>query len=323
MPLYEEVGGYNYSLPKKFMEDFFTGVAFGNQRYTEREQADLDADILNIYARVLQKAEQLQVGKEKWVNISAGSPGCGKTTVLGEAVDPDALCLKQMELTYLKELKAGLKTLEEEVFATEAEREQAEKAIRLKMYNKWRPGSNAGCQWILAHLIKKKLPFNYGTTCSSPMTGGFLKFLQDHGYKIRIVHVTAPDEVRVESIKIRDKQFVQTTDDDIREKGRLVPQRLNDTFLRYADEIEFYYRGAPEESATLAATWLRYDKQEESKEGPGFKFTVHNHQKLQSIQEVHDSIIKTLTPKEMEALKIKDVSEIFWEKLMPQNAAVQ
>ena len=59
------------------------------------------------------------------------------------------------------------------------------------------------------------------------------------------------------SIKERDKTFVQTTEQDVREKGLLLPQRINDTFLAYADEIEFYYRDGVKQDAQLAAKWVR------------------------------------------------------------------
>lgn len=46
---------------------------------------------------------------------------------------------------------------------------------------------------------------------------------------------------------------VQTTEQDVREKGLLLSQRINDTFLKYVDEIKFYYRDGVKQDAVLAA----------------------------------------------------------------------
>lgn len=67
--------------------------------------------------------------------------------------------------------------------------------------------------------------------------------------------MTASDAVRWGSIIARDKQFVQTTEADIRDKGKMFPQRIRDTYLKYADEIEFYYRDAVDQNAILAGKW--------------------------------------------------------------------
>ena len=50
----------------------------------------------------------------------------------------------------------------------------------------------------------------------------------------------APDDVRWACVKQRDKTFAQTTEQDVIEKGLLLPQRINDMFLAYADRIDFY-----------------------------------------------------------------------------------
>ena len=69
------------------------------------------------------------------------------------------------------------------------------------------------------------------------MTYKFFEFLKEQGYRIRIIHVSASDDVRWGSIQERDQSFVQTTEEDVRMKGLMVPQRITDTFLTHADEI--------------------------------------------------------------------------------------
>src|SRR5205085_8823258 len=97
--------------------------------------------------------------------------------------------------------------------------DEEQKTIRQELYNKWRPGSNAATHLILAHLIRQQYAFYFGTTASSPSTGKFLEFLKSKGYTIKLLHLTAPDDVRWASVQERDKIFVQTTEEDIRDKG--------------------------------------------------------------------------------------------------------
>jgi hypothetical protein len=106
-------------------------------------------------------------------------------------------------------------------------------------------------------LIRDGFAFHYGTTATGAATGKFFAFLKAHGYQIRVIHVTAPDDVRWASIEERDKTFVQTTESDTRDKGDLLPQRITDTYLTFADEIEFCYRDGVKEDAILAAKWTR------------------------------------------------------------------
>jgi predicted ABC-type ATPase len=124
--------------------------------------------------------------------ITAGAPGSGKTTVLeqdreGENIaymDPDAICLKRQELTYLADIASH----------------DGSPESRLEAYNKWRPASNAAAHIILGNLIREKCAFDVGTTSSSPMTYKFFEFLKSQGYEIKLLHIIAPDDVRIGSI---------------------------------------------------------------------------------------------------------------------------
>lgn len=240
---------YHYSLPKKVLEGFMSGKAFDYPKpYTDEEAAKLQADIANIYKSILAKNPT----REPVAIMTAGAPGAGKTTKMRQDMEsertrkyayicPDDVCLKQQEQTYVAEVNSC----------------DGSKEARQAAYNKWRPGSNAANHLILANLIRDKYAFYFGTTSTGPATAFFFKFLKEQGYKIRLMHVSAPDNVRWESIKERDKTFVQTTEQDVVEKGLLLPQRITDTYLEFADEIEFYYRDGVKDDARLAATWIR------------------------------------------------------------------
>ena len=284
-------GVYEYSLPRKVLESFLDGKAFDHKEsYTATEKTALLRDIENIYNKQTTRKE-LPIAV-----ISAGAPGAGKTRLMrqdqehlrssGEIgysyIDPDDVCLKEMEETYQVELREKLAAIEHMGFTEEADRIAAEKAIRLELYNKWRPGSNAANHIILAHLIKHQFAFYFGTTATSPQTHLFFKFLKDHGYQIRLMHLSATDDVRWASVQERDKTFVQTTEADIREKGDLFPRRISDTYLKYADEIGFYHRAAVDQAAVLGATWVRIDQ---TKNG---RLTILNQNAYEQIKTIHN-----------------------------------
>jgi predicted ABC-type ATPase len=282
--IYDEYGGYEYSLPKGVLESFLSGKAFDHPKvYTDEESSRLHDDINELYQKITSKKPE----KERLAVMTAGAPGAGKTikmrqdlsekSLLGRNfayICPDDVCLKNQNRTYLADIARG----------------DASNEVRQNAYNKWRPGSNAATHLILGNLIREKYAFYFGTTSSGPFTYKFFEFLKKQGYQIRLIHVTAPDEVRWESIKERDKSFVQTTKHDVIEKGLLLPQRINDTFLKYADEIEFYYRNGVNEDAKLAAKWVRNP---DPSEALGSMHIV-SFSRYEQIKAVHNAVTEVL-----------------------------
>ncbi len=262
---------FAYSLPRETLESFLSGAAFDNPTpYSQNESKNLEDDINDLF-QALVPSEPKQVAI-----ISAGAPGSGKTTLIRQQlkaeanypyVCPDDVCLKGQTRTYLTDIKKNGNSFE------------AKKGA----YTKWRPGSNGATHILLAHLIKEKRPFYYGTTCSSPMTYKFFEFLKEQGYRIKVLHVSASDDVRWGSIQERDKMFIQTTEEDIREKGLLVPQRVQDTFLPYADEIAFYYRSSVSSDAIPTATWIR-------KEDGSSELSIHDNEAYEVVQALLNAV---------------------------------
>ncbi len=283
--IYDKVGGFEYSLPKEVLESFLSGKAFDHPKaYTEEESARLKEDINEIFQNIL------SVGPEKGnvAVMTAGAPGAGKTTKMRQDLSenafanrnfayicPDDVCLKSQTRTYEADINGGNGTKEE----------------RQTAYNKWRPGSNAATHLILGNLIREKYSFYFGTTSSGPATGKFFAFLKKQGYQIKLIHITAPDNVRWESIRERDKTFVQTTEEDVREKGFLLPQRIMDTFLAYADEIQFYYRDGVKKEAQLAATWIRNSDSSAEELGT---LRLADPSSYEQVKAIHDAAVKVL-----------------------------
>lgn len=293
--------GYSYSLPENILKGFLRGKAFDNPNfYFSEELSRLKDDINKIFQSIMSSNPV----KSNLAVITAGSPGSGKTILLRQSlksqsengtnyayVCPDDVCLPNQKRTYVADIASSDDSLE----------------ARQEAYKKWRPGSNAATHLILANLIREKFAFYFGTTCSSPLTYKFFEFLKKQGYQIKILHISAPDDVRWNSIKERDKTFVQTTEEDVKEKGLLVPQRINDTFLKYADEIEFYYRGEVSQDAVLAARWL---KNKDKSESVGI-LKVINLEAYEGVKKIHNTAIDTL-----------EKSNLRWEKTVEAVSAI-
>ncbi len=292
---------YEYSLPKGILESFLSGKAFDHPMpYTENESARLHEDINELFQHIL----STQPVQEELAVITAGAPGAGKTIVmrqdlaknrsLGKSfayICPDDVCLQNQTRTYKADIKSG----------------DGSKGSLEAAYHKWRPGSNAATHLILANLIREKYAFYFGTTSSGPATGKFFEFLKKQNYHIRLIHITAPDEVRWESIKERDKTFVQTTEQDVKEKGLLLPQRIMDTYLAYADEIEFYYRDSVDQDVQLAAKWTRNEKPAEHLG----TLEIISAPQYEHIKTIHNAAVKVINKPELQ-----------WESTVEQHSKV-
>lgn len=298
--IYNSALGYEYSLPRPVLESYLLGKAFDHQKlYSDEEFANLKDDIREIYQNIMAKTPI----KEKIAIMTAGAPGAGKTIKMRQDIEenslmgrnlayicPDDVCLKNQKRTYKVDIENDHSFL-----------------ARLNAYNKWRPGSNAATHLILGNLIREKYAFYFGTTSTGAATGKFFEFLKKQGYKIRLIHISAPDDVRWESIKERDKTFIQTTEQDVKEKGLLLPQRINDTFLAYADEIEFYYRDGVNQNAVLAAKWLR---NEEASDKLGI-LSILSIELYKKIKAIHNSVAEILKR-----------SDLQWELTVEKNSVV-
>ncbi len=281
--VYQGPEGFNYSVPQGTLNEWLQGVGFGRELpYTPPEVTALQKDANEIFAK--QITQGLTQGRE--VIITAGAPGAGKTTLLeqikgerelkGDRLgysDPDAVSLKQMTRTYQAQIQEadGSRSLEEQ------------KTIRETAYADWRPASNAVHHLMNAHFMGTGISFCYGTTATGDKTHYGLKALKDQGYKITLIHLTAPDDVRVASIQERDKEFIQTTPADIVEKAKLLPQRIADTYTAFADTIQFYHRDGVHTDAVLSAVWTR------GEEGQPPTISIQNQDAYDAVRTWHNS----------------------------------
>jgi len=286
---------FEYFLPKNTVASFLDGAAFDSEiSYTEEEKALLQADIEDIYAKI--NLQGLTPRRE--AVMTAGAPGAGKSTLMKQDlaknsktnnfayIDPDDVCLKSMKHTYLKDLKDSLNSIHEQNFFSEEEATFTELSIKQVLYNHWRPGSNAANHLILANLIRQGLSFYFGTTSTSSTVSDFFKLLKEQSYHIRLLHITASDNTRWQSVLKENRGFLHTTAEDIFEKGKLFPQRLQ-TYFAWADTIEFYYRSEADQNAILAAIWTKDS------------FTVINQIAYEEIQNIHNESCHQLQKEEL------------------------
>lgn len=285
-----------YSLPREVLEEWASGKAFDHtEKYTLEESRLLEEDIQDIFDSSMARAPE----PELRVVISAGPPGAGKTTLMETLLesdhalytDPDAVFLKQMGRTFQKMVQEGEQTLEE----------------RKRAYDKWRPGSNYGHHLLTAHFIFQKLPFYFGTTAQSDKTKYFFDFLKKRGYKIEMIHVSAPSAVRWASIQKRDLEFVQTTEEDTEKKGREVPQRIID-YLSFCDTIHFYYRSGVDKPAVHAATWEKTGKIGDI----SGQLKVVDEEAYKGVTKTHQVVLDQL--KKEKVLSQEDYQRLLWEK---------
>ena len=249
---------YPYLLPSDVLMRFAVGLGFpdcNTTAYTNDEMNALQYDVLAIWNRITSK----QIAETKEIILTAGAPGVGKTTLIRRMwqsqpnyayICPDDVCLKEMELTY----------------GATGETEGLKNA-----YNKWKSGSNFAHHRITAQLVLENKSFFFGTTASSDKTYLFLEFLINRGYSIKILHVSAPGQVRFDSIRERD----------------MVHVRIQDTFLKYASQIDFYYRPEADQGAILAATWIRQDQ------GPA-KLEIIDQKAYEELRRLHDTVCENM-----------------------------
>lgn len=291
---------FSFSLPRSFLESYISGSAFGGKKmYTIEDKEKIAIDLICWYEEILNHNPAPEQKKE--AVLTAGGPGAGKTRLMRQKLseeerrgkyyaylDPDDQFLREKSTqTYQAQVNKGNNTYSE----------------LFQAYEDWRAASNGATQIALARLIREDYSFFYGTTSTSDQTWKFLDFLKSRGYTVKILHVTAPDDVREKSVQLSNEEFVHVTPQDVKEKGLLLPQRINDTFLKYADKIEFYYRAGAGEDALLGATWTRNSQTTQG------VLKVVDEKAFDEIKKIHREQSRVLT---------KGEDELFWERSLMQ-----
>ncbi|MGA8163531.1 MAG: zeta toxin family protein [Waddliaceae bacterium] len=302
-------GGCNYCIPQQVIEEWNRGIGFGSiTPYSPHIQRLVDEVAQKIWKSYLDDVRPVE---QPWIVVTAGAPGAGKTTVLerdlkeaAEAgqprpvyVDPDAVFLKEMYAQH--DPRDLFSQLNDEDESKTEDKPLTERHIRQMVYNLLRPASNGKTHQMLSNAIKLKLPIYFGSTSTNPRTPGSFQFYKNEGYRIRVPYVIAPDDIRWGSIKRRDGTFVQTTEEDTREKGKLLPQRIHDTFLTFADQIDFWYRDQVDGAAVKVAEWKKLSDSEHQGE-----LTILNTPMYEAMTKVHNASCQSIGNPEVDPVAL-------------------
>lgn len=189
----------------------------------------------------------------------AAAPLAGKTTILeghiadkpelfksGVYADPDQTGIPLMANLYHRFLMSSLMKADKRGF----------EYVQRRAYDIARPASNIFTNDNINWAIENGINLAHGTTMTSPFAGSLLKSIKDNGYRVKLMLVGAEDDMRAEGQQYRAKEqgFYQSTPEDVRDKGLLFPQRMEDYF-QHADELDIYWRDGVTEDATLAAVF--------------------------------------------------------------------
>ena len=87
----------------------------------------------------------------------------------------------------------------------------------------------------------------------------------------------------------------------------MLPERINDTYLKYADIISFFYRKEVDQEAALAAVWLRNPA---GSEKPG-TLRIYDNDLYERIKSVHN-----------EALKQSKTPDLLWEDTVEASSVI-
>ncbi|MBX9923533.1 MAG: zeta toxin family protein [Rhabdochlamydiaceae bacterium] len=281
---------YEYFLQKKTLEKLISGKALDHPyEYSEQEQENLQEDIRDIYRKTISEHCTDKSNTKPLAIITAGASGAGKTSLLRQNLEKnksqenvyiyvcaDETCLKNQMRTYQKDIQDSDLSLNS----------------RQKIFNKWRPSSHGIKHLILGNLIRDKKSFCLGTSCTEPGTEQFFKLLKKQGYQIQLLYVTAPDEIRWNSIQERNKTFIHGyshTLEGIKKHAELLAEQVC-SFPDFADEIAFYYRKSVHESAQLTALWTRNTPRSETLGS----LQIFSPSEYTEIKKIHNEAIKRI-----------------------------
>jgi len=195
-------------------------------KYTTKELEQINEDFHLLKEYTFAKAK-----KGKSFIATAGGPASFKSTALENEIDgqgyafidPDKSCLFRMEKTYLRDIRSKTRTPEE-------------------AYNHWREASHFLAGTFLGYALKHGYIIAHGTTSTAPNVETFMNCVKDYGYHFHLLHMSAPDHVRIQADKIKKKNgMFQCTEEDLIRKGKWFYERLP-VYLRVADKITFYVK---------------------------------------------------------------------------------
>lgn len=286
-----------YPISQHVLEKCLEGKGFDHKnRYTPAESEILRHDINQMFKHVLADSPP----KDRTAVITAGAPGVGKATLLHEEMQLSSLCGHSIAFVSTEYCLNKLTGYNHDID------QDPTHAGRVKALNKWQSAAYVAAQLILAHLIKENYGFYFGSSSAHPETTAFFEYLKKQGYKIRVIHLVAADEVREASIREKNQFMVATTQLENAVEASDILHRVHDTFMKFADTIEFYHRELGR-NAVLAAKWMR-NEPHAVKKGT-----------LEIIDTHHYACIRNIHNTAVHALRFNDLE---WEKIVEEHSKI-
>ena len=198
--------------------------------------------------------------EQKIYLATAGAPCAGKSTILEQVmlsnnrysnlvkVDPDRWGMLYMLYTYTAYMMGAAMTANAESY----------KAAQVRAYDVCRPASNILTLEIMNEAVDKGYSLVHGTTMTGAHVGSLMANLSEKGYEIDLIICMASDETRAQAAAHRSnvQGYYQSTPEDVREKGILLPQRM-ETYFLYADNLSFFWREDSTSNAVLVAKSMK------------------------------------------------------------------
>jgi hypothetical protein len=210
-----------YCLPQSDLESLLSG----DGAYTKKERRELLEDINEIYSRMVgEKSTRGEIAV-----LTAGVESPVKARALEFEMEKDFkgvlryVCLNQEDITDTMT----------RTYVQELTKEGASKKEAIAM--KWRLGAEGAMHVIFANLIRDGFCFYFGHTSTSATTPMLFRFLKEKGRYVKVIHITEKYSLRPESLVLR----------------------MDDTFLKYADELEFRWFDGVEKNGKHVATWIK------------------------------------------------------------------
>lgn len=246
----------------------------------------LDEEIIKQFAWMNVERPQ---GRAPFYIGTCGGPGSSKSTTLDQVlesdpqafenvvkVDPDPWGLARM--TFL----SGFLLSFGEIAKFDGHYEVAQR----RFYDVGRPASNYSTLRVLNDAVHRGYDVAHGTTMTSPHVGGLLQSIKGAGHDIHLLVCSASDELRMELVqhRIGKQGNYQSTPEDVRNKGILLPQRMP-IYFEAADTLLLFRKDKPFESANCIAQYA--DGQKGILDQTGYNaFIQQYHQAYQTLCEM-------------------------------------
>ena len=126
----------------------------------------------------------------------------------------------------------------------------------LEAWRVWKPLADHITQFLQKEALAHRCSILAEADPTDPFLSLLLKALKEHSYAVKIILLTAPEDIRRKSFK---EPLSAREDDRFYEQAQAFSLHTTSLYLEAADEVEFYLRNRLDTKPSLAATWVKSD----------------------------------------------------------------